>query len=67
MELLLISQKDLYLCFSLYQRCHLIYDRPHHLAQRRITYLLRRAVGDLFLGPYPVNFRLYNEHARAVP
>ena len=25
---------------------------PHHLAQRRITYRLRRALGDLFLGPY---------------
>lgn len=37
---------------SLCQRCHLIHDRPHHLAQRRVTYLLRRAVGDLFLGPY---------------
>jgi hypothetical protein len=22
------------------------------MAQRRITYLLRRALGDLFLGPY---------------
>jgi hypothetical protein len=31
---------------SLCQRCHLIHDRPH------ITYLLRRALGDLFLGPY---------------
>jgi hypothetical protein len=31
----------------------MIHDRPHHLAQRRITYLLRRALGDLFLGPYP--------------
>jgi hypothetical protein len=40
---------------SLCQRCHLIHDRPHHLAQRRITYLLRRALGDLFLGPYPVS------------
>jgi hypothetical protein len=30
----------------------MIHDRPHHLAQRRITYLLRRALGDLFLGPY---------------
>ena len=39
---------------SLCQRCHLIHDRPHHLAQRRITYLLRRALGDLFLGPYHV-------------
>jgi hypothetical protein len=28
----------------------MIHDRPHHLAQRRIT--LRRALGDLFLGPY---------------
>jgi hypothetical protein len=37
---------------SLCQRCHLIHDRPRHLAQRRITYLLRRAIGDLFLGPY---------------
>jgi hypothetical protein len=39
---------------SLCQRCHLIHDRPHHLAQRRITYLLRRASGDLFLGPYGI-------------
>jgi hypothetical protein len=43
---------------SLCQRCHMIHDRPHHLAQRRITYLLRRALGDLFLGPYPVNFAI---------
>ena len=41
---------------SLCQRCHMIHDRPHHLAQRRITYLLRRALGDLFLGPYPAWF-----------
>jgi hypothetical protein len=37
---------------GLCQRCHLLHDRPHHLAQRRITYLLRRASGDLFLGLY---------------
>ena len=37
---------------SLCQRCHMIHDRPHHLARRRINYLLRRALGDLFLGPY---------------
>jgi hypothetical protein len=37
---------------GLCQRCHLIHDRPHHLEQRRITYLLRRALGDLFLGQY---------------
>ena len=42
---------------SLCQRCHLIHDRSHHLAQRRITYLLRRALGDLFLGPYSSLFR----------
>ena len=40
------------------QRCHMIHDRPYHLAQRRITYLLRRALGDLFLGPYSVYFAL---------
>jgi hypothetical protein len=36
----------------------MIHDRPHHLAQRRITYLLRRALGDLFLGPYSVYMAL---------
>jgi hypothetical protein len=29
---------------SFCQRCHLIHDHPHHLAMRRITYLLRRAL-----------------------
>jgi hypothetical protein len=43
---------------SLCQRCHMIHDRPHHLAQRRITYLLRHALGDLFLGPYHPYFGL---------
>jgi hypothetical protein len=37
---------------SFCRRCHLIHDRPHHPARRRITYLLRRALGDLFLGLY---------------
>lgn len=37
---------------ALCQRCHLIHDRPHHLARRRITYLMRRAMGDLFEGQY---------------
>lgn len=37
---------------ALCQRCHLIHDRPHHLARRRITYLMRRAMGDLFDGRY---------------
>ena len=35
------------------QRCHMLHDRPHHLAQRWITYRRRLAAGDLFLGPYP--------------
>jgi hypothetical protein len=38
---------------ALCQRCHMLHDRPHHLAQRWITYRRRSAVGDLFLGPVP--------------
>jgi ribosomal protein S14 len=38
---------------SLCQRCHMQYDRPHHLAQRWLTYRRRSALGDLFLGRYP--------------
>jgi hypothetical protein len=34
------------------QRCHLAHDRPWHLLQRWISYRLRYARGDLFLGPY---------------
>ena len=37
---------------SLCQRCHMLHDRPHHLAQRWITYRRRYALGDLFFGPY---------------
>lgn len=37
---------------ALCQRCHLLHDRPEHLRRRRITYLRRRAIGDLFAGPY---------------
>ena len=37
---------------SLCRRCHLLHDRPYHLARRRITYRRRLALGDLFLGPY---------------
>jgi hypothetical protein len=35
------------------QRCHMLHDRPYHLAQRWVTYRRRLASGDLFLGPYP--------------
>ena len=37
------------------QRCHLEHDRPEHSRRRRLTYLRRRALGDLFLGPYPAS------------
>jgi hypothetical protein len=43
---------------SFCQRCHLIHDRPHHVARRRIAYLLRRAIGDLFFGLYSVRSML---------
>lgn len=33
-------------------RCHLLHDAPHHRAQRRLTYRLRSAIGDLFAGLY---------------
>ncbi len=49
---------------SLGQRCHMIHDRPHHLAQRRLTYLLRRALGDLFLGPYSVGIGIHKSVSR---
>ncbi|MAU94321.1 MULTISPECIES: hypothetical protein [Aurantimonadaceae] len=34
------------------QRCHLDHDRPWNIEKRRLTVLLRRALGDLFTGPY---------------
>ena len=34
------------------QRCHMLHDRPHHLAQRWITYRRRYALADLFFGSY---------------
>ncbi|HEY0417994.1 MAG TPA: hypothetical protein VGC80_00600 [Acetobacteraceae bacterium] len=37
---------------ALCQRCPLLLDRPHHRGQARITILLRRAGGDLFLDAY---------------
>lgn len=48
---------------SLCQSCHPMYDRPNHLARRRITYLLRRALGDLFPGPYSTCFPLKDSGA----
>jgi hypothetical protein len=37
---------------ALCQRCHMLHDLPYHLTQRRLTYLRRWAIGDLFLGRY---------------
>jgi hypothetical protein len=37
---------------ALCQRCHLRHDRPEHRRRIRLTVLLRRALGDLFHGPY---------------
>jgi hypothetical protein len=46
---------------SLCQRCHILHDRPHHLAQRWLTYRLRYALGDLFLGVYQRGFGSLHE------
>ena len=37
---------------ALCQRCHILHDKAEHLRQRRLTYLTRRALGNLFTGPY---------------
>ncbi|WP_092047639.1 hypothetical protein [Methylobacterium pseudosasicola] len=34
------------------QRCHMIHDRPEHQRRRRRTLFRRKAMGDLFGGPY---------------
>ena len=49
---------------SLCQRCHMLHDRPHHLAQRWITYRRRYALGDLFLGTYDSSYVMTAGHAR---
>ncbi len=51
---------------SLCQRCHLIQDRQHYLVQRRITYLLRRSLGGLFLGPYSILLQFANRPLPAI-
>ncbi|MBP2316072.1 hypothetical protein [Azospirillum soli] len=37
---------------ALCQRCHLEHDRAEHRRRFRVTILMRRALGDLFHGPY---------------
>ncbi|RYB04440.1 hypothetical protein D3272_13470 [Lichenibacterium ramalinae] len=34
------------------QRYHSMHDKAEHLRRRRVTYLARRALGDLFTGPH---------------
>ncbi len=34
------------------QRCHIIHDRPEHRRRRWATLFRRKALGDLFQGPY---------------
>jgi len=34
------------------QRCHMLHDRAEHQRRRRLTLCMRKAIGDLFLGPY---------------
>jgi len=34
------------------QRCHILHDREEHRRRSRLTILCRRALGDLFHGPY---------------
>lgn len=41
---------------ALCQRCHILHDKAEHLRQRWLTYRLRKAVGDLFLGTYPFRY-----------
>ncbi len=37
---------------ALCQRRHVLHDKAEHLRRRRLTYLARRALGDLFTGSY---------------
>lgn len=37
---------------ALCQRCHIIHDRAEHQRRRRISFLMSRAIGDLFYGKY---------------
>ena len=37
---------------ALCQRCHMLHDRAEHRRRRWLTLRMRKAIGDLFLGPY---------------
>ncbi|WP_407523811.1 hypothetical protein [Methylobacterium oryzisoli] len=40
---------------ALCQRCHMLHDRAEHQRRRWFTLFRRKAMGDLFRGPYPAN------------
>lgn len=39
---------------ALCQRCHMLHDRAEHQRRRWFTLFRRKALGDLFRGPYPL-------------
>ncbi len=39
------------------QRCHMLHDRDEHQRRRWRTLFRRKAMGDLFQGPYPAAIR----------
>lgn len=39
---------------ALCQRCHITHDRQEHSRRRWLTHRMRKAMGDLFVGPYRV-------------
>lgn len=47
------SDSALHHLAALCQRCHILYDGPEHRRRRWANAHHRRALGDLFLGPYP--------------
>jgi hypothetical protein len=40
---------------ALCQRCHMLHDGPEHRRRRWLNFFRRNALGDLFLGPYPIS------------
>jgi hypothetical protein len=48
------SNSALHQLAALCQRCHMIHDGPEHRRRRWMNAHYRRALGDLFYGPYPM-------------
>jgi hypothetical protein len=47
------SDSALHQLAALCQRCHMLHDGPEHRRRRWMNAHYRRALGDLFYGPYP--------------